>query len=124
MDNVKFHQADAEKLSLEDSTIDVAMVNGIFNLNPRRNEIFSELARVVRPGGKVILAEFHKHTSWIMRLISRAYFSFFEPFALDMWGRFNPSALITSDEKNSWTIEQESFFHDNFQVVSATKGGG
>ena len=57
MDNVEFHQADAEKLPLGDSTIDVAMVNGIFNLNPRRNEIFSELARVVRPGGAVYVAE-------------------------------------------------------------------
>lgn len=57
IDNVEFHQADAEKLPLGDSTIDVAMVNGIFNLNPRRDEIFSELARVVRPGGAVYVSE-------------------------------------------------------------------
>jgi hypothetical protein len=33
------------------------MVNGIFNLNPARNDIFRELARVVRRGGKVFAAE-------------------------------------------------------------------
>ena len=55
--NVEFHLADVESLPLGDSSVDVAMVNGIFNLNPRRDEIFSELARVVRPGGGAFVAE-------------------------------------------------------------------
>ena len=33
------------------------MVNGIFNLNPVRDAIFRELARVVRSGGVVYVAE-------------------------------------------------------------------
>jgi hypothetical protein len=33
------------------------MVNGIFNLNPARDAIFRELARVVRRGGTVFAAE-------------------------------------------------------------------
>jgi hypothetical protein len=32
-------------------------VNGIFNLNPFRDEIFRELARIVKPGGSVFGAE-------------------------------------------------------------------
>jgi len=40
-----------------DETVDIALVNGIFNLNPRRKEIFAELARVVRRGGSVYAAE-------------------------------------------------------------------
>lgn len=55
--NVEFIQADAERIPLQDATIDVALVNGIFNLNPRRTELFRELARVVRPGGCVFGAE-------------------------------------------------------------------
>jgi ubiquinone/menaquinone biosynthesis C-methylase UbiE len=35
----------------------VVLVNGIFNLNPRRADIFQELARVVRPGGEAFVAE-------------------------------------------------------------------
>jgi arsenite methyltransferase len=54
---VTFARADAEWLPLEDSSIDVALVNGIFNLNPARAQIFHELARVVRPGGSVYAAE-------------------------------------------------------------------
>jgi SAM-dependent methyltransferase len=56
-DNVEFYQADADKLPIEDGQIDVALVNGIFNLNPEREAIFRELARVVRPGGAVYAAE-------------------------------------------------------------------
>ena len=55
--NVELHKADAEELPLPDAAIDVALVNGIFNLNPRRTEIFNELARAVRPGGEVFGAE-------------------------------------------------------------------
>ena len=38
-------------------SIDVALVNGIFNLNPRRGLILEELARVLRPGGTLYGAE-------------------------------------------------------------------
>jgi len=52
-----FVRASAEQLPLRDSSVDVALVNGIFNLNPFRDDIFHELARVVRPGGRVSGAE-------------------------------------------------------------------
>jgi len=57
LNNLEFHQTDAENLFLEEASIDAALVNGIFNLNPARDLIFSELARVVRPGGTVYGAE-------------------------------------------------------------------
>jgi arsenite methyltransferase len=55
--NVSFERADAERVPLDDASIDVALANGIFNLNPARAAIFGELARVVRPGGVVYAAE-------------------------------------------------------------------
>jgi SAM-dependent methyltransferase len=55
--HVAFVRASAEQLPLRDSSVDVALVNGIFNLNPFRDEIFRELGRVVRPGGHVSGAE-------------------------------------------------------------------
>jgi arsenite methyltransferase len=55
--HVDFQQADAEQIPLRDATVDIALVNGIFNLNPARQEIFNELARVVKPGGAVYTAE-------------------------------------------------------------------
>ncbi len=55
--NVEFYVAEAEKLPIEDSIIDIILVNGIFNLNPKRDEVFHELARVVRQGGAAYTAE-------------------------------------------------------------------
>lgn len=55
--NIAFLQAAAEALPLADASVDVVLVNGLFNLNPYRASIFCELARVVRPGGQVFAAE-------------------------------------------------------------------
>jgi arsenite methyltransferase len=55
--NVEFYEVGAENLPVEDETVDVVLANGIFNLNPARDAIFRELARVVKPGGAVYAAE-------------------------------------------------------------------
>ncbi len=55
--NLAFVRAPAEQIPLRDSCVDVALVNGIFNLNPFRGRIFQELFRVLRPGGHVFGAE-------------------------------------------------------------------
>jgi len=57
LSNLEVREADAEQLPIAAEEIDVAMVNGIFNLNPSRDAIFHELARVVRHGGTVFAAE-------------------------------------------------------------------
>lgn len=55
--NVEFLEGDAEAVPVETASVDVTLVNGIFNLNPARGGIFKELARVSRPGGVVFAAE-------------------------------------------------------------------
>lgn len=55
--NVVCCRAEAEQLPLKDVSIDRVLVNGIFNLNPSREAIFHELARVVKRGGTVYAAE-------------------------------------------------------------------
>lgn len=49
--NVEFYLADGEGLPIESSSIDVALANGIFNLNPKRRYIFQELSRVIKDSG-------------------------------------------------------------------------
>jgi SAM-dependent methyltransferase len=57
IENAQFEQADAEQLPVAAASVDVALVNGIFNLNPAREAIFKELARVLKIGGKLFGAE-------------------------------------------------------------------
>lgn len=56
-DQVEFFCAAAEELPMKGCSIDIILVNGIFNLNPKRDQVFSELSRVVKAGGKVYAAE-------------------------------------------------------------------
>ena len=55
--NMAFVRADAERLPVASASVGVVLVNGIFNLNPHRDAIFQELARIVKPGGSVFGAE-------------------------------------------------------------------
>jgi SAM-dependent methyltransferase len=55
--NVTFRAGDAERLPLDEAAVDVALVNGLLNLNPEREQIMRELARVLRPGGALFCAE-------------------------------------------------------------------
>ena len=58
--NIDYLCADAEKLPLGDNSIDVIIVNGIFNLNPFRGAIFQELSRVIKRTGTLYIAELIK----------------------------------------------------------------
>jgi ubiquinone/menaquinone biosynthesis C-methylase UbiE len=55
--HARFEQSAAAHLPLAPASVDIALVNGIFNLNPARESIFRELARGVRRGGVVYAAE-------------------------------------------------------------------
>ena len=50
-------KAEVQSIPLLDASMDVALVNGLFNLNPFREEAFCELARVLRPGGVLYASE-------------------------------------------------------------------
>ncbi|MBF0344238.1 MAG: methyltransferase domain-containing protein [Nitrospirae bacterium] len=55
--NVQFHQGGVDQIELNDSSADVVLANGIFNLNPNREAIFKEMYRILRPGGTVYASE-------------------------------------------------------------------
>jgi SAM-dependent methyltransferase len=55
--NLSFLCGEAERLPLADRSVDIVLVNGIFNLNPDRARVFREISRVTRPGGMVYAAE-------------------------------------------------------------------
>ena len=54
---IDFQLASADQLPYSDQTFDIAMVNGLFNLNPGRAAIIDELFRVLKPGAIVYAAE-------------------------------------------------------------------
>jgi SAM-dependent methyltransferase len=55
--NVKFVDGLAERLPLPDGSIDVVISNGVINLCPDKLAVYSEIQRVLRPGGRVQIAD-------------------------------------------------------------------
>ena len=51
--NVEFHEGVAEALPLPDGWADVAISNGVLNLFPDKLSALREIARVLKPGGRV-----------------------------------------------------------------------
>jgi len=49
--NVEFRQGDIEKLPLKNDLADVIVSNCVLNLVPDKNKVFSEMWRVLKPGG-------------------------------------------------------------------------
>jgi len=57
LDNVTFMEADAERLPFEDASFDVVISNGVIDLIPDKDAVFSEIFRVLVPGGHIQIAD-------------------------------------------------------------------
>ena len=55
--NVTFRHGYAEKLPVEDGAVDVVISNGVFNLCLDKPKVLGELFRVLKPGGRVQMAD-------------------------------------------------------------------
>jgi len=55
--NVTFEQGEAEAMPFAGGTFDAALVNGIFKLCPDKAPVAHELFRVLRAGGRAVVAE-------------------------------------------------------------------
>ncbi len=54
---IEIRSGDAESLPLADGSADVVISNGVLNLTTDKERAFSEIERVLRPGGRLLLAD-------------------------------------------------------------------
>jgi SAM-dependent methyltransferase len=55
--NVHFLKGLIEEIPLEDASVDVVISNCVVNLSPEKDRVLTEIARVLRPGGRIGISD-------------------------------------------------------------------
>jgi ubiquinone/menaquinone biosynthesis C-methylase UbiE len=120
-DKVEFLEENATAMQLADGAVAANVIFFLLHELPHhlKGRALREAGRVLAPGGKLFLAEFHRPDSRVLRGFSWLYFKVFEPLGLALWSTHDPVALL--EGSGEWEFERTTCCLGNFQVIVATK---
>ncbi len=85
---VALSRCDASALPDPDGSFDQALMFFLLHEQPEatRRQTLQEALRVLRPGGKLVIVDYHRPRAWHpMRPLLSLIFKHLEPFAMDLW---------------------------------------
>ena len=118
---IEFLQENAIAMKQADNSVSANVIFFLLHELPHhlKGEALKEAGRVLEPGGKLYLAEFHRPDLWVLRALSWTYFKVFEPLGLALWDTHDP--LMQLEAMGGFTCERRTVFFGNFQIIVATK---
>jgi len=121
LERMEFIKGDATNLQLADGSVNVNVMFFLLHELPHHLKLraLDEAGRMLVPGGKLYLAEFHRPDPWVLRALSWIYFKVFEPYGLALWDTHDPVDCLQT--LGGWSFERSTYFFGNFQVITATK---
>ena len=120
-DRIEMLTQNAASLEIESGSISANVIFFLLHELPHHLKVqaLEESARVLKPGGTLYLAEFHRPEPWLLRAFSWTYFKVFEPLGLALWNSHDPIKML--NDIGGFSCERRTFFFGNFQVIVATK---
>jgi len=118
---VDYIEENATSMKLADGIVDANVMFFLLHELPHHLKVqaLSEAGRMLAPGGKLFLAEFHRPELWVLRALSWTYFKVFEPLGLALWDTHDP--LNCLEGMGGWACKRTTYFFGNFQIITATK---
>lgn len=118
---VDFIEDNATAMKQKDGVVDANVMFFLLHELPHQLKVqaLCEAGRMLAPGGKLFLAEFHRPELWVLRALSWTYFKVFEPLGLALWDTHDPLGCL--ENMGGWTCERTTYFFGNFQIITATK---
>jgi len=118
---VDFIEDNATSMTQAEGSVEANVIFFLLHELPHqlKGRALAEAGRMLAPGGKLYLAEFHRPELWVLRALSWTYFKVFEPLGLALWDSHDPLACL--EEMGGWKCERTTYFFGNFQIITATK---
>jgi len=89
--NISFHKAYIEETGLEANSFDCVISNGVINLAPEKGKVFREVARLLKKGGRLAIADIVTETQLPEGVVCNA----------DLWAACIGGAAQTDDYRTA-----------------------
>jgi len=116
LDHVQIREGLAEQLPVDDDWADVVISNGVINLCPDKKSVFAEAARVLRPGGRLAVADIVTEVQLVDSIVCNA----------DLWASCIGGAALESaylDAVTSAGLEVVTTRQNPYQFLSGQAQG-
>ena len=93
--SVELRRGDADRIPIDDAAMDAALAHMVLHYAPSPGDVVRDMARIVRPGGVIVVVDFVQHAHEWMRQELGVLWMGFEPAELRDW--FESAGLVDVD---------------------------
>lgn len=115
---VALMQGDSSSLACPDASYDQVLLFFLLHEQPEavRRATLSEAMRVAKPGGKIVIVDYHRPVPWHpLRLLMTGVFRKLEPYAMDLWN--NELAAFMPAHTPFASIEKQTYYGGLYQKL-------